>query len=510
MKYTATEAMVPKVAIVVDKTVCFWKIFAESMRRDKRRWRSEKDKCCFTDTAMSIFKRSTKMKRYLRRKLEYDANVEEEGEDEDFERKLEDIREVQQSRVRRNGLNAVECALGKELASEFVAMDDDPFRQRGGGMLRLSEGRQAQLHAADIEAGIRDQFKKESFLRDEHEEMKKYVQAELRKRKADYEPDDAETTSAKMPSVEDKLMWKAAEKVRLFKSMRNDELLSNQMLAGIPEVDLGINARMSNIIETEKKKSEMLKDVMEHGRSLTEETLFQQERAKDLSKDYVQHSIFYMESTTRLGQEDWRKKLDGPETQVVYMESTTRLGQEDWRKKLDGPETQTQYFTQQQIDEYRQCFYLYCQEGVVESASQLRYIMRSLGYSPTVPETVRYFKDHNKKVDFASFLEILHVDSGKGDPMIEIIRALKGIDHKNQGWITVPEFVSILSSVGEKMSREEIEHVLRQLDVKSGNKHLVKKNMNIDRGSIIAVPFPRLVRTSPHFFRLKHEVSISS
>ncbi|VDM50143.1 unnamed protein product [Toxocara canis] len=157
-----------------------------------------------------------------------------------FRRKLEDIREVQQSRVRRNGLNAVECALGKELASEFVAMDDDPFRQRGGGMLRLSEGRQAQLHAADIEAGIRDQFKKESFLRDEHEEMKKYVQAELRKRKADYEPDDAETTSAKMPSVEDKLMWKAAEKVRLFKSMRNDELLSNQMLAGIPEVDLGI------------------------------------------------------------------------------------------------------------------------------------------------------------------------------------------------------------------------------------------------------------------------------
>lgn len=40
--------------------------------------------------------------------------------------------------------------------------------------------------------------------------------------------------------MEDSLMWKAAEKVRLFRSERNDELLSNQMLAGIPEVDLGI------------------------------------------------------------------------------------------------------------------------------------------------------------------------------------------------------------------------------------------------------------------------------
>uniref|UniRef100_A0A915AGD0 Uncharacterized protein n=1 Tax=Parascaris univalens TaxID=6257 RepID=A0A915AGD0_PARUN len=264
---------------------------------------------------MPLFKQLSKKNKRFRRQEESDSEKEEEEYEEDFARKLADIKEVQLSRLRRNGLNAVECALGKELAAEFVAMDDDPFRQRGGGMLRLSEGRQAQLHAADIEAGIRDQFKKESFLRDEHEEMRKYVQAELRKRKADYEPDNDESTSVKVPNVEDNLMWKAAEKVRFFKSMRNDELLSNQMLAGIPEVDLGINARMSNIIETEKKKSEMLKDVIEHGRSLTEETLFQQERAKDLSKDYVQHSIFYMESTTRLGQEDWRKKIDRPDTQ---------------------------------------------------------------------------------------------------------------------------------------------------------------------------------------------------
>ncbi|VDK60461.1 unnamed protein product [Gongylonema pulchrum] len=86
-------------------------------------------------------------------------------------------------------------------------------------------------------------------------------------------------------------MWKAAEKVRLFRSERNDELLSNQMLAGIPEVDLGINARMSNIIETEKKKSEMLKEVIEKRRNLAEDSLFSQDRAKNLAKNYVQHSI---------------------------------------------------------------------------------------------------------------------------------------------------------------------------------------------------------------------------
>uniref|UniRef100_A0A8R1TNA0 Uncharacterized protein n=1 Tax=Onchocerca volvulus TaxID=6282 RepID=A0A8R1TNA0_ONCVO len=227
---------------------------------------------------MSLFKKPTKKKqRHLRECLIDEDTEEDEAE---IARKLEGVKELQESRARKNGLNAVECALGKELAAEFIAMDDDPFRQRGGGMLRLSEGRQAQMHAADIEAGIRDQFKKESFLRDEHEEMKKYVQAELRKRKA-----------SKIPSMEDTLMWKAAEKVRLFRSERNDELLSNQMLAGIPEVDLGINARMSNIIETEKKKSEMLKEVVEKRRNLAQDSLFSQDRAKDLAKDYVQHSI---------------------------------------------------------------------------------------------------------------------------------------------------------------------------------------------------------------------------
>lgn len=48
---------------------------------------------------------------------------------------------------------------------------------------------------------------------------------------------------------------------------------------------------MSNIIETEKKKSEMLKEVVEKRRNLAQDSLFSQDRTKDLAKDYVQHSI---------------------------------------------------------------------------------------------------------------------------------------------------------------------------------------------------------------------------
>lgn len=72
------------------------------------------------------------------------------------------------------------------------------------------------------------------------------------------------------------------------------------------------------------------------------------------------------------------------------------------------------------------------------------------------------------KLDFPTFLEILHEESLKNDPVVEIIEALQAMDPKKNGWITVPEFVSILTSVGEKMSREEVYNVLQQLDITGG------------------------------------------
>uniref|UniRef100_A0A8R1XPH7 EF-hand domain-containing protein n=1 Tax=Onchocerca volvulus TaxID=6282 RepID=A0A8R1XPH7_ONCVO len=129
---------------------------------------------------------------------------------------------------------------------------------------------------------------------------------------------------------------------------------------------------------------------------------------------------------------------------------------------------QAQYFTQQEIEEYRQCFTLYCPKGCAQNASHLRYIMRCLGYTPTIPETIQYFHKYGQKLNFPSFLEILNQENQKIDPVQEITGAFRGIDPKKQGWITVPEIISILSSVGEKMSRDEIYNVLQQLDIIGG------------------------------------------
>uniref|UniRef100_A0A1I8B8R5 Nefa_Nip30_N domain-containing protein n=1 Tax=Meloidogyne hapla TaxID=6305 RepID=A0A1I8B8R5_MELHA len=205
--------------------------------------------------------RKSKIKANLRKKtLEDDFNANSiEDEQKEIESRIRDIQEAQRVRQRRNGMDAVECAVGRELAKEFARLDEDPFKMSGGAMLRLTDTQRAALNAADIEADIKEQFKKETLLRDEHEEMRRYVEARLKRQNTSDDATEESSKRAKHLSQEEEIFFKAAERVQSFSSKRKEELLSNQMLVGIPEVDLGIEVRMSNIVATEQKKAELLK-----------------------------------------------------------------------------------------------------------------------------------------------------------------------------------------------------------------------------------------------------------
>lgn len=76
--------------------------------------------------------------------------------------------------------------------------------------------------------------------------MRRYVESRLKKEKViekihfgggNEEPD---SKKAKSMALEDEILYTAAERVKKYTSKRSEELLSNQMLVGIPEVDLGI------------------------------------------------------------------------------------------------------------------------------------------------------------------------------------------------------------------------------------------------------------------------------
>ncbi|KAK6726934.1 hypothetical protein RB195_004935 [Necator americanus] len=125
----------------------------------------------------------------------------------------------------------------------------------------------------------------------------------------------------------------------------------------------------------------------------------------------------------------------------------------------------TEFFTREQIDNIRECFNVYSQDGIVHSAPQLRCILRSLGYSPTAAKTTEYFKNTKRPMDFALFLEIAKEEHNSGDELTEIIKALKGLDRDGTRCIPAKELRSILSSIGERMSQQEIDNVLKHVAV---------------------------------------------
>ena len=59
------------------------------------------------------------------------------------------------------------------------------------------------------------------------------------------------------------------------------------------------------------------------------------------------------------------------------------------------------------------------------------------------------------KIDFASFLEILHVHSQKEKCQLEIFAAFRAHDHEGTGTVPGPELMHILTHFAEKLSPAE-------------------------------------------------------
>ncbi|CAD6190842.1 unnamed protein product [Caenorhabditis auriculariae] len=204
-----------------------------------------RNECAVLLMSEDLFKKPKKKVQVRKRILE------DEGEDEGS--RLDDIKELQKAREKKNGLTELECAVG---ISKAAALEDG-IQMTGGGMT-MTQKKKAAMEAASIEAGLREQFEKETMLRDEHEELRKYIDEGMKQVRGDGK---APTTSKSVAlssltpeERESEMLRHVASKLKNHRSEASTELLSEHMLAGIPEVDLGISARITNILETEKKK----------------------------------------------------------------------------------------------------------------------------------------------------------------------------------------------------------------------------------------------------------------
>ncbi|KAF7281143.1 splicing factor C9orf78 isoform X1 [Rhynchophorus ferrugineus] len=190
----------------------------------------------------------------------------EESDDEDIvdiSSKLGEMKEIQNLRKRPHGVSVIGLALGTKVSIEEEAVNKDPFKVQTGGMVNMQALKSGKVKQVDdaYDTGIGTQFSVETNKRDEDEEMMKFIEEEMSKKKGKNDPDNTNNKLANGTSYltpEEAALQAVPKHLRESSAKRSEEMLSNQMLSGIPEVDLGIEAKIKNIEATEEAKLKLL------------------------------------------------------------------------------------------------------------------------------------------------------------------------------------------------------------------------------------------------------------
>nr|CAG4650542.1 EOG090X0F7F [Sida crystallina] len=233
------------------------------------------------------------LKKPLRKRQE--SEDEEDGEiDAEVLSKLEETKEIQKLRQRPHGVSISALALGKKISTEDEVLSNDPFKTQTGGMADMKAIKTGKVSNSNVDdaydTGIGTQFSVETNTRDEDAEMMKYIEEQLARRKGLEKEED--NKSNKYMTPEEVAFMSVPEYLRNSSSSnRSEEMLSNQMLSGIPEVDLGIEAKIKNIEATEEAKQKLLQERLKKkdGPSLFVPT--------NMAVNFVQHNRFNIEES---------------------------------------------------------------------------------------------------------------------------------------------------------------------------------------------------------------------
>ncbi|ERL92923.1 telomere length and silencing protein 1 homolog [Dendroctonus ponderosae] len=198
-------------------------------------------------------------KRNLRQKVKSDSDDEETAQ---ISNKLGEMKERQNLRKRPHGVSVIGLALGTKFSAGDEASSKDPFKVEAGGMVNMQALKSGKVKQVDdaYDTGIGTQFSVETNKRDEDEEMMKFIENELSKKKGKVGQEEPILLTKKSSylSPEEAALQAVPDHLRESSTKRSEEMLSNQMLSGIPEVDLGIEAKIKNIEATEEAKLRLL------------------------------------------------------------------------------------------------------------------------------------------------------------------------------------------------------------------------------------------------------------
>lgn len=104
----------------------------------------------------------------------------------------------------------------------------------------------------------------------------------------------------------------------------------------------------------------------------------------------------------------------------------------------------------------------------ITSKDQLCLALQQAGRNPTRRTLGKYWTQHTKKLNFDDFCEILKKE--KPIDKNELMKAFRKMDLNNDGFITQEELYKVLTTKGERMTREEVKMVMDEADSNNDGK----------------------------------------
>ncbi|KAA0190378.1 hypothetical protein HAZT_HAZT005106 [Hyalella azteca] len=212
---------------------------------------------------------------------------EESDDEETLSLKIEENKLLRKLKQRVGGVTAEALLAGSK--DKEKKKDDDPYKTKKGGMVDLKDIKNAPKMDDAYDTGIGTAFSAETNRRDEDAEMQKYIEENLAKRKGQQDGDQTNSEENRYLTPEQAALNAVPEFLRKSSSKTNEEMLSNQMLSGIPEIDLGLEAKIRNIEATEETKQKLLRD------SLRKKDKPSEFVPKNMAVNFVQHNRFNIE-----------------------------------------------------------------------------------------------------------------------------------------------------------------------------------------------------------------------
>ena len=127
-------------------------------------------------------------------------------------------------------------------------------------------------------------------------------------------------------------------------------------------------------------------------------------------------------------------------------------------------------YTDEQIAEFKEAFALFDKDGDgTITTKELGTVMRSLGQNPTEAELQDMINevdaDGNGTIDFPEFLNLMARKMKDTDSEEELKEAFKVFDKDGNGFISAAELRHVMTNLGEKLTDEEVDEMIREADV---------------------------------------------